>query len=405
MRPHLDKIERADQERLLKLLGKHRKQLLKYPNVRSVDVGFEFTDGQPTGRLAIRVHVDEKKLEGELRAAERLPTEIDGIPVDVIESNPQPELVNRDTHVDPIVGGLTIGNTRAGFIGTLGAVVLDRDTLQPMALSNYHVMIVEPVTAFTVNDVIAQPNTMTTADGVGRLSRWDKPLDCAVCFVQGRPWETGLADLPNGPIGQAYPLIGTRVTKSGRTTAVTRGMIDGTSGSEFTVVPDPTNPNPTGEVSSPGDSGSVWIDSATSAALGLHFAGERDPAPSKERAWAKWMVSVTKKLNLIVFDGVAMSQCYIGRHATVIARTRPNAPCFLKVVYPSGRQSTAKGLGPATADATGWVRWLWLIGTSTKRHNAGTGHEMGDPVRAFVTLDGVDREVHRDLEGNPTTDI
>ena len=401
----LDKVNRAEQERLLKLLRKHRKKLLKYPNVHSADVGYEFTGGQSTGRLAIRVHVTVKKEEGALVRRDRLPNKLDGVPVDVIESNPELQLVNRNAHIDPIVGGLTIGNTRSGSIGTLGALVLDRDTLQPLVISNYHVMIVEPVTNLTTNDVIAQPKTITAADAIGRISRWDKRLDCAVCWVTNRTWETGLADLPNGPIGQASPLIGMRVTKSGRTTAVTRGIIDGTNGSEFTIVPDSMNPNPTGEVSSPGDSGSVWIDSSTSAAVGLHYAGESDPAPDKERAWAKWMVSVTEKLNVIIFDGAAISRCFVGAHAMVLARTRAGALCSLRVVYPSGRHSRAKGLGPATADANGWVRWSWLVGTSTKRHNAGTGHEHGDPVRAIVTLDGIEREVDHNLEGNPTTDI
>ena len=286
--------------------------------------------------------------------------------------------------------------------GTLGAIVLDQSTLQPLALSNYHVMVVEPPLA---GDVIAQPFTVKPADVIGRLSRWDKNLDCAVCWVSNRTWETGLADLPNGPIGQAFVRIGLRVTKSGSTSGVTRGIVDGTQAGGFTIVPDAMNPNPGGEVSSPGDSGSVWIDSATSAAVGLHYAGETDPAPDKERAWAKSMTQVTEKLGLIVFDGAAISTCSVGGSATVRARTRPGAPCSLMVVYPSGRRSRAKGLGPAMADAKGWVQWTWRVGTSTRRHNAGTGHEKGDPVRAFVTLDGAEREIDHTLDGNPTTDI
>ncbi len=85
----------------------------------------------------------------------------------------------------------------------------------------------------------------------------------------------------------------------------------------------------------------------------------------------------------------------------VLAPLRPNARCSLQVFYPSGRHSTAKGLGPATADAKGCVRWTWLIGTSTTRHNADTGHEHGDPVRAVLTLDGGTRTLERILEGNP----
>ena len=402
MSSNLDEISPAEQERMLKLLRKHRKALLKYPNVHSVDVGYEFSGGRPTGRLSIRVHVGEKKANETLALADRLPTELDGMPVDVIESNPRLELVNRNAHIDPLIGGLTIGNTRATGIGTLGAIVLDQNTLAPLALSNYHVMIVEPARA---DDVIAQPMTTNAADVIGRLSRWNKSLDCAVCWVTNRTWETGLADLPNGPIGQAFVRIGMRVTKSGRASGVTRGIVDGTEAGGFTIIPDAMNPNPSGEVSSPGDSGSVWIDSVTSAAVGLHYAGETDPAPDKERAWAKSMIQVTEKLGVIVFDGAAISTCSVGGFATVKARTRPGAPCSLSVSYPSGRRSRAKGLGNATADAKGWVQWSWRVGTSTKRHNAGTGHEKGDPVRAFATLDGVVREVDHTLDGNPTTDI
>lgn len=401
----LNEIDPSDQTRLLKLLRKHRKALLKYPNVHSVDVGYEFQDGQSTGRLAIRAHVTEKKAESALTRRARLPEQLDRIPVDVIESNPAPELVNRNNHIDPLVGGLTIGNTRASLVGTLGAIVLDSDTLNPLAISNYHVMIVEPVTTTTNNDIIAQPMTAKAADAIGRISRWDKRLDCAVCHVTTRLWETGLADLPNGPIGQASAIIGMRVMKSGSTTAVTRGIIDGHTGNGFTIVPDPANPNPSGEVSSPGDSGSIWMESSTSKAVGLHYAGETDPAPAKERAWANSMDIVANKLGVIVFDGLAISRCSVGSHATVLGRTRAGAPCRLRVVYPSGRGSRAKGLGVATADANGWVRWSWRIGTSTRRQNAGTGNPLGTPVRAFVTLDGTDRVVSHSLDGNPTTDI
>jgi len=402
MPSNLNEISPDEQARMIKLLRKHRKDLLKYPNVHSVDVGYEFKGGKPTGRLSIRVHVKEKKPDKALRGKDRLPTELDGIPVDVIESNPRLELVNRNAHIDPLIGGLTIGNTRATTVGTLGAIVLDQNSLQPLALSNYHVMIVEPANS---NDVIAQPMTATAADVVGRLSRWNKPLDCAVCWVTNRTWETGLADLPNGPKGQAFVRIGMRVTKSGSTSGVTRGIVDGSEPGGFTIIPDAMNPNPAGEVSSPGDSGSVWIDSATSQAVGLHYAGETDPAPDKERAWAKSMVEVTEKLGVIVFDGAAISTVGVGGFATVKARTRIGAPCSLRIVYPSGRVSRAKGLGNAVADAKGWVQWTWRVGTSTKRHNAGTGHTTGDPVRAFVTLDGVVRELDHALSGNPTTDI
>ena len=118
----MEQITKAEQERLLKVMRRHRKRLEQFPNVRTVDIGYEFTNGRPTGRLAIRVHVNEKQPEADLKRSERLPEELDGIPVDVIQSNPELQAVNRNVRQVPLIGGVVVGNTRAGFIGTLGAV-------------------------------------------------------------------------------------------------------------------------------------------------------------------------------------------------------------------------------------------------------------------------------------------
>ena len=396
----MQEISRTEQERLLKFMRKHRKRLESFPNVRTVDVGYEFKDGEPTGKMAVRVHVDQKLPTSKLKKSERLPEKIDGIPIDVIESHPALHAVNRDARQNPIVGGVNVGSTRPGLTGTLGAIVFDRDNLQPMAISNYHIMVVEPV---NTRDTIAQPKSTAATNALGTLARFNKPLDCAVCWTNGRKISTAIADLTPGATGIRYATIGTRVVKSGRTTGITRGIIDGYSGGEFTVIPDPAFPAAGGEISAAGDSGSLWLDVNNFAAVGLHFAGETDMAPENERAWAKSMFNVSEKLGITIFAVAAMGKAHVGTHCTVVARTRPGAPCFLRVGYPSGRRSTAKGLGPATADADGWARWTWLIGTSTKRQGAGTGAPQGIPVKGFLTLDGAQHEVSSPLFGNPTT--
>lgn len=53
-----------------------------------------------------------------------------------------------------------------------------------------------------------------------------------------------------------------------------------------------------------------------------------------------------------------------GANATLIAKTSPNASCTITVYYKSGA-STAAGLGPKTADASGIVSWTWKVGTRT----------------------------------------
>ena len=100
-----------------------------------------------------------------------------------------------------------------------------------------------------------------------------------------------------------------RVSKSGRTTGVTEGLIDGVSltttlryrsgpvqtfNDQIHIVPRPGAP-PDDEISLGGDSGSVWIDDANNRAVGLHFAGEVGAAP--EHAVANRMEVVAEKLN------------------------------------------------------------------------------------------------------------
>src|SRR5439155_25739683 len=53
-----------------------------------------------------------------------------------------------------------------------------------------------------------------------------------------------------------------------------------------------------------------------------------------------------------------------GAYATLGAQTGPSAYCTIVVEYKSG-PSTAAGLGPKTASASGAVSWTWKVGTRT----------------------------------------
>lgn len=65
-----------------------------------------------------------------------------------------------------------------------------------------------------------------------------------------------------------------------------------------------------------------------------------------------------------------------GSHESLsVHSSKPGDSCDLVVTLPSGRQSTATGLGSTTADAAGDATWTWLIGSNT---GAGT-------ARAAVT--------------------
>lgn len=284
-----------EQNALLDVLARHKDELCAFKGVHYVDVGIKFENGRPTDELAIRVHVHKKLPESQLESTQQLPHEVEGVPVDVIQSNPELQQ-NRDHRFDPLVGGVAVRNTRLGGFGTLGAIVFDAISLAPLGLSNHHVFVGD---TGQLGDQIIQPASGNSGDIVGSLTRWNKDLDCAVCTInQTRRISREIVDYPQGIAGVKQPIIGTSVTKSGRTTGTTFGIIDGVSSTEFTMIPDPQRPSPNGEISSGGDSGSVWLDTTNLHAIGLHFAGEGSSDPKDERAWAKRMDIVANALNI-----------------------------------------------------------------------------------------------------------
>lgn len=291
----MKQFSEQDQEALLDVLRRHEEELKAFEGVHYVDVGYKFVNGKPTDELAIRVHVGEKKLETELQAAQVLPRNLEGVPIDVIQSNPGLEQ-DRDGRFNPLVGGIAVKNTRHSFFGTLGAIVFDAASKVPMGLSNHHVLVGQGGQA---GDNISQPASGNAGDRIGTLTRWNIQLDCAVCTLNNsRTISRGIVDYPEGVRGVTQPIVGMAVTKSGRTTETTFGIIDGVSPLEFTIIPDPQRPSPNGEISAGGDSGSVWLDVAGNRGIGLHYAGEMDPAPNAERAWAKRMVNVMNALSI-----------------------------------------------------------------------------------------------------------
>jgi hypothetical protein len=104
--------------------------------------------------------------------------------------------------------------------------------------------------------------------------------------------------------------VGDIVSKSGRMTAVTRGSVDGVGQYTLTyavgtrtiagfkvVAEDADNPHNL-EISAGGDSGALWFGLADSKAVGLHFAGETDPAPGAEHALACHLDDVLTQLDV-----------------------------------------------------------------------------------------------------------
>jgi hypothetical protein len=68
-----------------KVKALYEKQLMKLPNVVGVGVGFKQKNGQPTDEIVLIVNVSEKKPQADLSAQALVPSELDGVIVDVQE--------------------------------------------------------------------------------------------------------------------------------------------------------------------------------------------------------------------------------------------------------------------------------------------------------------------------------
>jgi hypothetical protein len=279
------------------------------PNVSLIDLGFRIRDSQNQKlepELCVRIHV-RCKLKGaafESFAEQNPERVIDpkriGFPVDVPQADyrlSQPRFPSTlvasnlpNGVCNPMQGGISISNAFTYNYGTLGGKVIDRQTGAAMLLSNWHVLY--GASYIRAGMAVCQPGLR---DGghvgytIGYLKRHalDQFIDAAIAeLTDTRPLINN--QLGIGPVtGVGTPQLGMRITKSGRRTGITTGMIDGIDGREAielggehrvirSVVHIAQLPKG-GQISAPGDSGSWWLAETTHQAVGLHFAGSDDP--------------------------------------------------------------------------------------------------------------------------------
>lgn len=264
-------------------------QLMAYPNVNGVGVGYKVVAGRRTDVIAVRVYVAKKLPKAALRPEEILPENLQGVPVDVIEATfhiHQGE-DNRTLH-NPLVGGVSVGNFILGGSGTLAVSVFDNVTKEDMILSNWHVLCGRFDCA--IGEEIIQPgtggeDTGTSSDVVAHLYRaaLTDQVDAAIASLTGDRFLLkeilGLGSVTDVGV----PQLGMQVKKSGRTTGLTTGtIVDISADVQIGGYPDGVHTfhnqihiQNGGMVSRPGDSGSLWIDDANRA-IALNFAGTSD---------------------------------------------------------------------------------------------------------------------------------
>jgi len=74
-----------DLDRVRQVKAKYEALLLSKKNVVGVGIGFKEKDGQTTDQMALVVSVSKKLPTSEIGIADRIPTELEGVPLDVKE--------------------------------------------------------------------------------------------------------------------------------------------------------------------------------------------------------------------------------------------------------------------------------------------------------------------------------
>ncbi|MBC7105123.1 MAG: hypothetical protein H5T97_04225 [Firmicutes bacterium] len=312
-------------EKFWDALRHSRQSLLRLENVVGVGIGFKQKGSAGGHQLALVVFVQRKVSVAALSARDVVPREVRGVRTDVVEIG-MPRFLGRVERVRPAQPGVSIGHYQV-TAGTFGAVVRDRETGEPLILSNNHVL--ANATSgqdgrAKIGDPVLQPGAYdggTMADRIGELVRFvplRRPVEEARCPVARRAAAAGTLALravglkkyrvrlfqameaanlvdaalarPDRPdlvrpdiyevgevrgVGELEP--GEPVLKSGRTSGVTRGRVTAIGATlQIALGADEVlwfEDQAVGEmISRAGDSGSLVLDE-NRRAVGLLFAG------------------------------------------------------------------------------------------------------------------------------------
>ena len=73
-------------EEIAAIQARYNDSLMRYPNVVGTGIGHRQRKGQPTDELCLVVMVRQKLERSELGAEAILPSQLEGLPIDVIET-------------------------------------------------------------------------------------------------------------------------------------------------------------------------------------------------------------------------------------------------------------------------------------------------------------------------------
>jgi hypothetical protein len=140
-----------DLEALRAIRARVIRDWIRLPGVLAVGIGGKVAGGRTTGEMALIVSVSRKRPLAEIPAAERIPSEVEGVKTDVVVRSRamllQATLIDEDT-VRPIVGGTCVrvpqqelaGDVLDLGMGTAGFLAKTTDDGQIVFVTNHHVL-------------------------------------------------------------------------------------------------------------------------------------------------------------------------------------------------------------------------------------------------------------------------
>ena len=261
------------------------------PNIVGIGIAQKMTDKKATGELGLCFYVEKKQPKSKVHQNRMVPPVISVADRTAVFTDVQeigrivPQVNKRDA---PLQSGYSCGHvkTRAG---TLGALV--KKGKKYYILSNAHVLALSgkgkrgdevcyPGMADRGN---AATQVVATLDEFARFDVTDdfvNTVDAALAEID-KDWAAKL-DLSiykaKSPIKMADPLRDMRIVKRGRTSGETEGVVRDVHFSIAIRYPGIGKLGFIDQVlctqySAGGDSGSIVVDKATGALVGLHFAG------------------------------------------------------------------------------------------------------------------------------------
>jgi hypothetical protein len=390
----------------LEIKNRATKSLLAFPGVVAVGLGSKEVGDQPTGELAIKIFVKVKRAPGELPPEQLIPSEIDGLKTDVIESgelhldaDPPGAVVSSedydDTRYRPLIGGGQIRREDSNHLGTVGCFLVDPGDLKKVfGLTNFHVLNPSDVTAAVLGtSKVGQPTgkgsvTRCCSDLIGAFAGGEKNVDGDEGLVRLDPGTQWLAEIVEiGMVSGKHAITQAEATpqtykvrKRGVRTRLTGGVVralNATTNQADNVIVVKPNPNAAAGTATVffghhGDSGSALVNDSGEV-VGIHYS------------------------HLDSGDGLAFAILpVLSRFSTV-----DHVTVDVAVGVVAGTVNTVPGAA-MVATPPELVRALGSAGDAVPVHRAAPAAPPPGWVPEFVPLTAAPVHLERDLDRSPT---